>query len=255
MATGRREPQRRIRPAAVHGPEKGRWSLFRVAGTRSRSLLAPNGHQPIPATARSRLTDRRSDDELSPTSTLLRRALPGIFGVVKQVLQKRNESVGLQSTAVMHRGNVVGLGAATALNAARLSVELRLPLADSVILATARDYGAQLWTEDADFEGIAGVRFRRREPLRADRTLCGHRDPGSPDWPVPKNRRHLRTVGSSRWNEVRRRSGKRVCADPHDAHRRRRDPRATSELVRTDTSPSMVSVPSSNDTVARQHRS
>lgn len=64
----------------------------------------------------------------------------------------------------MQQDNIAGLGAATALNAARLSVKLRLPLADSVVLATAREYGAQLWTQDADFEGIAGVRYRRREP-------------------------------------------------------------------------------------------
>lgn len=72
--------------------------------------------------------------------------------------------MGLQAVAVTQQGNIAGLGAATALNAARLSVKLGLPLADSVILATAREYGAQLWTQDADFEGIAGVRYRRREP-------------------------------------------------------------------------------------------
>lgn len=88
----------------------------------------------------------------------------GIFEVFKRVLQQRDESAALQAVAVMQQGNVTGLGAATALNAARLSVELRLPLADSVILATAREYGAQLWTQDADFDGIAGVRYRRREP-------------------------------------------------------------------------------------------
>ena len=80
------------------------------------------------------------------------------------MLQQRDESVALQAVAVMQQGNIAGLGAATALNAARLSVKLGLPLADSVILATAREYGAQLWTQDADFEGIAGVRYRRREP-------------------------------------------------------------------------------------------
>ena len=88
----------------------------------------------------------------------------GIFEVFKRVLQQRGESAALQAGAVMQQGNIVGLGTTTALNAARLSVELRLPRADSIILAIAREYGAQLWTQDADFEGIAGVRFRRREP-------------------------------------------------------------------------------------------
>ncbi|MCP3982226.1 MAG: type II toxin-antitoxin system VapC family toxin [bacterium] len=49
-----------------------------------------------------------------------------------------------------------------ALGAARLSVEAKLPMADSVILATAREYDATLWTQDADFDGLDNVRYRRR---------------------------------------------------------------------------------------------
>ncbi len=87
-----------------------------------------------------------------------------LFEVFKRVLQQRDESAALQAAAVMQQGAVVDLGAAIALNAARLSVQLRLPLADSVILATARQYGAELWTQDADFEGIGGVQYRKRKP-------------------------------------------------------------------------------------------
>ena len=42
---------------------------------------------------------------------------------------------------------------------ARTGLETSLPLADSVILATARAHEATLWTQDADFEGIEGVRY------------------------------------------------------------------------------------------------
>ena len=87
-----------------------------------------------------------------------------LFEVFKRVLQQRDESTALEAAAVMQQGTVVDLEATIALNAARLSVELRLPLADSVILATARQYGAELWTQDADFEGIEGVRYRKRKP-------------------------------------------------------------------------------------------
>ena len=87
-----------------------------------------------------------------------------LFEVFKRVLQQRDESAALQAAAVMQQGAVVDLGAAIALNAARLSVQLRLPLADSVILATARQHGAELWTQDADFEGIEGVQYRKRKP-------------------------------------------------------------------------------------------
>ena len=85
-----------------------------------------------------------------------------LFEVFKRVLQQRDESAALQATAAMQQGTVVGLGAEIAVSAAALSVELKLPLADSIILATARNYSAELWTQDADFKGIEGVRYRAR---------------------------------------------------------------------------------------------
>ena len=87
-----------------------------------------------------------------------------LFEVFKRVLQHSDESAALQAVAVMQQGTVVDLGAAIAVDTARLSVDLRLPLADSVILATAREYGAELWTQDADFKGIEGVQYRKRRP-------------------------------------------------------------------------------------------
>ena len=87
-----------------------------------------------------------------------------LFEVFKRVLQQRDESTALEVAAVMQQGTVVELEATIALNAARLSVELGLPLADNIILATARQNGAELWTQDADFDGIDGVRYRKRIP-------------------------------------------------------------------------------------------
>ena len=82
-----------------------------------------------------------------------------IYEVFKRVLQQRDESDALQAVAVMQQGTVVDLDTAIALNAAKLSVELKLPMADSVMLATAQAHGATLWTQDADFEQIAGVQY------------------------------------------------------------------------------------------------
>ncbi len=87
-----------------------------------------------------------------------------LFEVFKRVLQQRDESAALQAAVVMQQGTVVDPGAEIAVNAAQLSVELKLPPADSVILATARQYGAELWTQDADFKGIEGVQYRKRKP-------------------------------------------------------------------------------------------
>ena len=85
-----------------------------------------------------------------------------LFEVFKRVLQQRGEPAALQAVALMHQGQVVNLDAPLALAAARLSAAERLPLADSVMLATARAFGATLWTQDSDFEGREGVRFVSR---------------------------------------------------------------------------------------------
>lgn len=85
-----------------------------------------------------------------------------LFEVFKRVCQQLDESAALQVVAAMQQGTVVDLGAEIAVIAATLSIDLKLPLADSVILATARNRGAQLWTQEADFEDIEGVRFRMR---------------------------------------------------------------------------------------------
>lgn len=82
-----------------------------------------------------------------------------IFEVFRAVLRRRDESAALQAAAQMRQGRVVDLDDTLAMEAARLSIEHALPMADSIILATARSADAVLWTQDADFEGIAGVRF------------------------------------------------------------------------------------------------
>ena len=82
-----------------------------------------------------------------------------LFEVFKCILQQRDEGDALQAVAVMQQGKVVDLCSSLALTAARLSLGERLPLADSIILATAREFGAILWTQDSDFEGIEGVRY------------------------------------------------------------------------------------------------
>jgi len=60
---------------------------------------------------------------------------------------------------MMQQGEVVDLDAGLALNAAKLSHALKLPLADSIIIATAHKYAATLWTQDSDFQGLEGVRY------------------------------------------------------------------------------------------------
>jgi len=82
-----------------------------------------------------------------------------LFEVFKRIIRQRSEGDALEAAAAMQQGQVVDLTADLALTAARLSARGSLPLADSIILATAREYNATLWTQDSDFEGMAGVRF------------------------------------------------------------------------------------------------
>jgi len=82
-----------------------------------------------------------------------------LLEVFKRVLQQRDENEALRAVALMRQGEVVDLDGDLALSAAKLGREHRLPLADSVILATARKFGATVWTQDSDFERLEGVRY------------------------------------------------------------------------------------------------
>lgn len=83
-----------------------------------------------------------------------------LFEVFKRVLQQRSEKEALAAVSVMQHGEIVELTGPLALKAARLSHVHRLPMADSIILATARVRGAVIWTQDADFDGMEKVNFR-----------------------------------------------------------------------------------------------
>lgn len=82
-----------------------------------------------------------------------------MYEVFKRVLQQRTESEALQAAAIMQLGMVIDLGTSLALEAARLSHQLRLPMADSIMLASARMHDAVLWTQDADFKDLDGVQY------------------------------------------------------------------------------------------------
>lgn len=82
-----------------------------------------------------------------------------LLEVVRRVLQQRSEDDALQVAAVLHQGKVVPLDSAVALSAAQLGIAHKLPLADSIIYATAQHYQAIVWTMDAHFSALPGVRY------------------------------------------------------------------------------------------------
>lgn len=82
-----------------------------------------------------------------------------IYEVFKRVLQQRDEEAALQVVALMAQGQVVALDQTLALSAARISLELRIPMADSIMVATARAYKATLWTQDIDLASVENVQY------------------------------------------------------------------------------------------------
>ena len=85
-----------------------------------------------------------------------------IYEVFKRVLRQRGEDAALQAVALMQQANIADVTSPIAMDAANLSAELKLPMADSLIFATARAYGATLWTQDTDLYGLPGVRFTKK---------------------------------------------------------------------------------------------
>ena len=82
-----------------------------------------------------------------------------VYEVFKVVCRQRGEDAALQAAALMQQGMVVELSASLAMVAAKTSLELGMPMADSIILATARQHDTLLWTQAEHFRNVAGVRF------------------------------------------------------------------------------------------------
>ena len=87
-----------------------------------------------------------------------------VYEVFRRVLQQRGESDALQAVALMQQGTVADLTTPIALDAARRSIALGLPMADSIMLASARAFRAPLWTQDSHFAEMEGVRYVAAEP-------------------------------------------------------------------------------------------
>jgi toxin FitB len=95
---------------------------------------------------------------LEDTHTLL---VPTIclLEVFKRILQQKGEDAALKAMAAMHQGLIVPLNSPLAMGAARISRDFQLPLADSVILATAQAYHAIIWTQDTHLKGLEKVKY------------------------------------------------------------------------------------------------
>ena len=94
---------------------------------------------------------RDTDNLLVPTICL--------YEVFKRILLELGEDEALQVAGIMSLGTVVELNRDIAIHAANISLELKLAMADSIILATARANNATLWTQDEHFKGSEGIKY------------------------------------------------------------------------------------------------
>jgi len=94
------------------------------------------------------------DELLVPSITILE--------VYRYVLRKRGRDEALAVAAAMRQGRVIDLTEGLAIEAAEVGASYGLPLADSIIYASALAHDATLWTQDVDFEGLDQVEYRSR---------------------------------------------------------------------------------------------
>jgi predicted nucleic acid-binding protein len=86
-----------------------------------------------------------------------------IYEVFKVILRESSENEALQAAVAMRKGKVADLTSSLAIAASKLSLAHNLPMADSIILATAKEFGATIWTQDSDFRDMGNVKYFPRK--------------------------------------------------------------------------------------------
>jgi len=108
----------------------------------------------------------------TPLSVQDRLLVPSVIvlEVYRYVLRNEGREKALSVAATMHQGRVIDLDTGLAIEAAELGASHGLPLADSIIYASALSHEATLWTQDADFDGLDHVEYRPKRPFKRGRT-------------------------------------------------------------------------------------
>jgi predicted nucleic acid-binding protein len=105
--------------------------------------------------------DRNAKYFVEPIQSIENLLVPAVTltEVFKNMLRQTNERSALQAVTQMRLGKVIPLDDTLAIESARIGLQLKFPLADSIIYATAQRCNALLWTRDADFKGLPGVKY------------------------------------------------------------------------------------------------
>lgn len=85
-----------------------------------------------------------------------------IYEIYKKVLSEKNQDSALHAVALMVQGKVIDVTQSIAVQAAKFSYEKKMPMADSLIYITAKNNNATIWTQDADFKDLDGVKYFKK---------------------------------------------------------------------------------------------
>ena len=85
-----------------------------------------------------------------------------IYQVYKKIISQRYEDSAFQAAAMMQQAKVIEITSSIAVQAAKISYLYKLPMADCLIYITAREHDAIIWTQDADFKGLEGVQYFKK---------------------------------------------------------------------------------------------
>lgn len=82
-----------------------------------------------------------------------------MYEIFKFVKLKEGEMEAIKISAQLKQGQVLPLTETIALEAANISINYKLAMADSLIYASAKIANAIVWTQDEDFKGLPGVKY------------------------------------------------------------------------------------------------
>jgi len=103
---------------------------------------------------------KKCETELQSSSKII---VPTVvlFEVYRKIASNHSEDLALSALTLLTRHEIMDLNQEIAVTAADLSLNHRLPMADSFVLAHAQVAEATLITLDNDFAGISGVKVLR----------------------------------------------------------------------------------------------
>ncbi|MHB1275498.1 MAG: PIN domain-containing protein [Candidatus Humimicrobiaceae bacterium] len=110
-------------------------------------------------------TDGKNAEYFAPvienTSELIVSVI-NLYEVYKKISSEKDNNAAIQAIALMQQPNVIDVTESISILAARLSIDLKIPMADSMIYATAKIYDAIVWTQDSDFKNLEGVKYFKK---------------------------------------------------------------------------------------------